>query len=535
MRLPTPSRNDWAVIAAVALICGLAAFAGMPVLGVFEHDVFFSLANAYRVSQGQIPHRDFASAWGPLFFLIQAGGLTISGMRPAGLAYANALFGAAVALWTYLAVRTRLAAALACALGVYAVLLITAPFPLGFNPLVFSYAMAYNRYGYALLGIILVECMLQMLQPAAGERQGSVRAFSSGAAWALLAFLKITYAVVAIPFLLIWLWCGADRRRRFAALCGGFGLVAAIMLSYLRFDFADMFRDLAEAASGRGLTWQPRSILSPAFLIESIPLLLLAAVITTGKREAPSAGAPGQRTRLWFFVLLTAGVGGFLLSTNHQSNSLPLDGFAAVVLVDQAIARRNTRGPDRPRRLLAVFLGALCFLPLTAMNAVSLAAASWERYRGAKPAAVRLKSERGASLNFGPVESSMTSESGGPPYAEALNDGLDLIRTRTEPGAGVATIDMFNPFNYLLARPSPRGGMAAAAYNYAFSDAAHPSGERFFGDARYVLVRKYSKSAQDFPIEDYHVEGLLRTYQPTLDQHFRFIEETGHWILWRRK
>ena len=319
------------------------------------------------------------------------------------------------------------------------------------------------------------------------------------------------------------------------ALCGGFGMVAAMLLSYLRFDFADMFRDLAEAASGRGLSWQPRSILSPAFLIESIPLLLLAAVVTVGAREVSSSHAPGRRTRLWLFVLLTAGVGGFLLSTNHQATSLPLDGFVAVVLLDKAIARWDPRGADRPRRLLAVFLAALCFLPLATMNAASLAAASWERYRGGEPASVRLKSERGASMIFGPVESSMTSESGGAAYVEALNDGLELIRTRTEAGAGVSTIDMFNPFNYLLDRASPRGGMAAAAYNYAFSDAAHPSGEHFFGDARYVLVRKYSKSAQDFPIEDYHIQGLLRTYQPALEQRFRFVEETRHWMLWRRK
>ena len=129
--------------------------------GVDLVEDYTGVVTAVSSDQGQIPHRDFASAWGPLFFLIQAAGLTISGMRPAGLGYATALFGAAVALWTYLAARTRMAAALACALGIYAVLLITAPFPLGFNPLAFSYAMAYNRYGYALLGIILVECGLQ--------------------------------------------------------------------------------------------------------------------------------------------------------------------------------------------------------------------------------------------------------------------------------------------------------------------------------------------------------------------------------------
>ncbi|HEY1219421.1 MAG TPA: hypothetical protein VGF03_10820 [Bryobacteraceae bacterium] len=531
MRPLTFSWNDGVVIAAVVLACGLAAFIGMPVLRQFEHDVFFSLDNAYRISQGQIPHRDFASAFGPLFFLIEAAGLTISGMRPAGIGYANALFGALIAIWTYLAVRTRLAPVPAGALGVYAVLLITAPFSLGYNPLAFSYAMGYNRYGYALLGIILVECGVQALRTDAHERQGSGRAFSIGVAWALLAFLKISYAMVAVPFLIVWLWCGADRGRRSVALCGGFGVVAAILLCYLRFDFTDMFRDLAEAASARRLTWQPRSILSPAVVIESIPLLLLAAVLTAGTGEAP-----WRRVRLWLFVLLTVGVGGFLLSTNHQSMSLPLGGFAAVVLVDAAIARRDSGGgADRPRRLLALFLAALCFLPLAMMNAVSLAAASWERYRGPEAAAVRLNSERGASMIFGPVESSMTSETGGPAYVEVLNDGLELIRTRAEPGVGVMTIDVLNPFNYLLSRPSPRGGMATAVYHLTFSDAAHPSAERFFGDARYVLVRKYSQAVQDFPIEDYLIQGLLRTYQPALEQRFRLVEETGHWSLWRRK
>lgn len=456
-------------------------------------------------------------------------------MRPAGIGYANALFGALIALWTYLAVRTRLAAAPACALGVFAVLLITAPFPLGFNPLAFSYAMGYNRYGYALLGIVVVECGLQALRTPDGRVHGAGRGFSAGAAWALLAFLKISYAIVAVPFLLLWVWHGAGRGRRFATLCGAFGVVAAALLCYLRFDLADMFRDLAQAASARRLTWQPGSMLGPAVWIESIPLLLLAAVLTIGTREASSSGAPAWRARLWLFVLLIVGASGFLLSTNRQLMSLPLDGFAAIVLVDRAIARDARSSAVRSRRLLAQLLGALCFLPLTIMNAASLGAASWERYCGPEAAAVRLHSERGASMIFGPVPSWIISETGGPVYVEALNDGMDLIRTRTEAGDGVTTIDTLNPFNYLLNRPSPRGGMAAANYNLAFSDAAHPSAERFFGDSRWVLVRKYGKPVESFPIRDYEVQNLLRIYRPGLEQRFCPVAETGHWMLWRRK
>ena len=529
------SWNDWTAIAAVALVCGLAAYIGMPVLREFEHDVLNALSNAYRVSQGQIPHRDFSSAFGPLLFLIEAAGLAISGMRPAGIGYANAVFGAVIALWTYRVARGRLAGAGAFVLGVYAVLLITAPFSLGYSPLAFTYAMLYNRYGYALLGIILLECGLQALRAPVGEVQGAGRGFSAGAAWALLLFLKISYAILAVPFLLLWVCCGAGRRRRLLALCGGFGMVAAIVLCYLRFDLADMFRDLAYAAIGRGTTWRLGSTLSPVVVIESIPLLLLAAVSAAGTGETGSRDALWRRARVWLFVLAAVCVGGLLLSTNHQAMSLPLDGFAAVVLVDTVVRRQSRGGDDRTRWLLAMFLGALCLLPLTLMNGVSLAAAAWERYRGPETPVVRIQSARGASIALGPVESALTTETGGAAYAEALNDGLDLIRTHTEAGDGVMTIDQFNPFNYLLDRPTPRGGMATASYNMTFSDAAHPSAGRFFGDARWVLVRKYSQAAGDFPIEDYFIQGLLRVYGPALQQRFRPVAETGHWILWRRK
>jgi hypothetical protein len=129
----------------------------------------------------------------------------------------------------------------------------------------------------------------------------------------------------------------------------------------------------------------------------------------------------------------------------------------------------------------------------------------------------------------------LTTETGGASYAETLNDGMGLIRTHTGPGEGVLAIDLCNPFNYLLDRPSPRGGMASAGYHVTFSETAHVSADRYFGEARWVLVRKYSKSAEDFPIEDYLIQGILRVYGPALEQRFRPVAETSHWVLWRRR
>jgi hypothetical protein len=121
----------------------------------------------------------------------------------------------------------------------------------------------------------------------------------------------------------------------------------------------------------------------------------------------------------------------------------------------------------------------------------------------------------------------------GAEYVEALNDGMALLRRHTGPQDGVLTFDEFNPFNYLLDRPSPRGGFAATAYNYVFCDAAHPTAERFFGDAPYIMVRKYTKQGQD-SVEWGNVLGLMRIYGSALRSHFTAVEETDHWVLWHR-
>jgi len=517
------TRADAFFLGGLAAICGLAVAVGLAPLRLFEHDTFFALDGAFRVLRGQVPHRDFSSAWGPMIFLMDAAGLALSGLRPAGIGYANALWGALAALWAYGIARTRLTSGLACAAGIYTLLLIVAPFALGYSPLAFSHAMAYNRYGFALLGIILLE---------SSDRSGRAGAISSGASWALLAFLKISYGVMALPFLLIGWGCSDARRQRLLWLCTGAGVVTLLLACYLRFDLGDMLHDLAAAASGRSRTWRPGDMLNPVSIAEGLPLVLLAAVVC----------ARSPRTiclRLGALALATLAVSGILLSTNHQAKSLPLTGFAALILANDAVARRDSAaepGVDLFRKLAVLVLMGLCVVPLALENATALVAAAVVEERRL-PASVpgRLVSERGALMDFEPVMSRLTSETGGPGYVDALNDGLDLIRRHTEPDAGTLAMDMFDPFNYLLDRRPPRGGFAAAAYNYAFSDAVHPSASQFFGDTRYMIVRKYGAAAQDYEIEAYHLRGLERIYGPALRENFRLVEESAHWSLWERR
>ena len=337
--------------AALVLVCGLTVFTGLAPMRYMAHDNFFLLDNAYRVAQGQVPHRDFSSAWGPVIYLVDAVGLFLSGMGPDGLAYANAVFGALIGIWAYGIGRVRLPSPAACWMGIYTLLLIMSPFSLGFRPLMFSEAMIYNRYGYALLGIILVECCCHAMGNATGvadERKGAI---SSGAALAVLGFLKISFAMMAVPFLLFSLLRSSGRNKRLLTFGAAFGLVAFLFSSYLRFDLGDMFRDLAMAAHARSGSWRPGEILGVVFGKESAPLVLLWIAVALANRARAREESEWPIREL-LMVLITLGVGGVLISTNNQPGTLPLTVFAALVLADASLLRLGSDGQPDVRTIL---------------------------------------------------------------------------------------------------------------------------------------------------------------------------------------
>jgi hypothetical protein len=529
-------QSDTAFIAALVLVCGLSAFIGVAApLGSFAHDTFFFLDNAYRVAQGQVPHRDFSSAWGPVMFLLDAAGLWMSGMRPTGLGYTNAMFGALIAIWAFFIVRSRWSSAAACAVGIYTLLLVTAPFPIGIVPIDFGYAMSYNRYGYALFGVIMMECVTALSSTRYEIRHRIGGVVSTGIALGLLLFLKISYAFVAAPFIAVLTICGgAGRARRFLGLGSGFAILTVLVLCYLRFDIADMLQDLATAAAARRRSLHLLRPISALDLVQGVLILVFAAGLIYGEKIG---GERAARMRGALFALLTLATGYLLLISNQQINTFPLNGYAAVALVaayGPLMTGRLLQWPGVSPGFPKALLLTACFLPFCVVNGISLACAAVERQWPIQANVIPLDSpERGTSLRFRLVTGARQTETDGAGYVAALDDGVALLRRHSGDLDGVLTFDEFNPFNYLLDRPSPRGGFAAAAYNYIFSDSAHPTAERFFGDTAYVLVRKYKQNGPDI-IESDDVRALMRIYGPALRSQFTTVDETEHWVLWRR-
>ena len=152
-----PARLLIVFFAGLALICVATAVIGAVPTRRYGHDIFFFLGNGWRVINGQRPHLDFTSPWGPVSFLVSALGLTISRHSVDGIGYGNAIVALIVGSWSFFLGKNRLASSPRIILSFFLAALVAAPYSLGNPAFSSSHAMLYNRYGYALLGLILLE------------------------------------------------------------------------------------------------------------------------------------------------------------------------------------------------------------------------------------------------------------------------------------------------------------------------------------------------------------------------------------------
>jgi hypothetical protein len=190
--------GDWlrehrrrAAAGVVLLVCVLTVATAAIHARLYGHDIFFLLDNGWRALHGQRVHVDYSSAWGPLTFLLVAARLAVSGGSVAAVSYASAMAALIVGSWAAWLAAGRSRTLTGVVYSGFLALLVAAPFVLGEAPIWTSHGMVYNRYGYALLAVLMLECF----QPPFDARPSHRRVLEpvlTGCALALLLFLKVT-------------------------------------------------------------------------------------------------------------------------------------------------------------------------------------------------------------------------------------------------------------------------------------------------------------------------------------------------------
>ncbi len=514
-------RQTRVLAAVLGVICFATLLTGVPRLRIYGHDVFMCLDGAWRVLNGQRPAADFHAMTGPAWYLLHAGGLAVARNAARGLGYATTFTAVALSLWSWLLLRRRMEAAplqLACAT---IVLLAVAPFPLGEYPWATGFAMGYNRYGYALTALVLLECFLPLERAPAGRRS-FFGGLSTGLACSLLLFLKVSFGLVALTLAWVSLLVRRAEQRRAAGLAAGFVAVLLPMLVYLRFDASSVIREYSMLAKIRA-----PGVSFPAVVIrvyenawEIMPVILLLLLVAT----LPGLGR--RRSSILVIAGAMAAVGGVLLGlTNLQWGRHPLTTAVALLALNEVtrLSRRNQLVSHHALALIG--LGLLCVgIPLAMDGGGVLLAAGDPLIR--PKTGYRLKPPHLAALEFYDLD--WAPNDNGRSFVEKTSEGFELITANSDPSETVLGAGFVNPFSYGLMRPPPEGG-AVSIHESNVSDSVAPPRELLIGNPDVLLVPRFGSTQRKA------MWIALRSDPDLLDREYLEAAASPNWKLYRRR
>ena len=492
----------------LAAACLVRADIGLQGLARYTHDSFVFLDGGWRVLHGQRPDIDFFSDLGPLSYLATALGLKMAHGSAAGFAWVQGLAGAAIGLWGFMLASRRLSAvprALFCAA---IVLLAISPYQSGDSVMQTTPAMAYNRIGYSLVALVMLEASLS--RDRSSRLYEAVGGFSSGFIGAILLLLKVTYFLWIFPLLVLLIPCRAQRRSRWIGVAAGFGAGFLPFLWYAGGSLGPMVRDLRIVSGAKHIQWVWTAFEALHFSVAPMLLLVLTAVVLL-----LAQGARGRTVRQAALIGGAAIAGGYLLLlTNCQGDAMPLNAIAAILIL-QLVNSQSRMSGVWPRALVTLW-GAWLILAPICLDASGLALGL-----GSKVFSVGLPGTRFHSARLAGISSLETS------YVNFVDDGIALLDRHRQPGDTVMCLDFSNPFSFALGIPPARGGANALLFGTNFDDLHHPAPAWLLGGATLVMQPMVYSNVT---LQD----SVPRIYGPYLAAHYRLIGRSSQWELYRR-
>jgi hypothetical protein len=529
---PRALRNSaLASLLTTCAVLGVQLWTGPNAAHATAHDLLIPLDAAWRVCSGQIPHNDFYSPLGPVFVYWAALWMKLLGPVPSIVHYSIVAQGVVVAVCAGYIGRARLTALSSWLFCSVVLLLAVAPFPVGWPPEVLDSAMSYNRLGFAILAILIVEAALPIRQTRGSP---AVAAAIAGASFGVLVLLKLNFAAIGAGTQLLVLLhreraAAIRKRARYLAL--GAGSVAFIFFVLLGVHPASFLSDMLMLRSVFAESHPHLAAELIALLKELLPRVLgfgvLLALSARWQRQTPDEAArPTRRLWLAFSFLLAADLA--LGISNTQPPALTLTPFIALLAFE-------TFGPERPRLTAsatshpgsttrAALIHIARVVPALAWLGVLLLSSATEPLLGLRASLDEKWSPRRWSYGLvgqGPGSVSVLAPTD--PYPLLERDGSALLRRNLRPGDEVVTLDFTNPFNFGLRLPPPGGDALWWHLGKTFTQRTFPAPARVFASATLILIAR--RWAHD----------VSPIYETFIAAHYERVDVSPHWQLFRRR
>jgi len=499
-------------------------------------DLLFNLAGAWHLVNGHVAHVAFHDPVGQLNFLLTVLGFHLIGLTPLAFVVGSLIWAMVTFVAASVVVRRRLPLLPAAAFVVFVCLLVVMPANVGDSPRDYSFAMAYNRYGWSAVTIV---AMILFLPPRAPSRVGDTLDMAiAGLLLVALFYLKITYFAVGLGALVLSLNFFPHVRDRWKSWFVVSGLVVAIALAPHNHPYLLDLWTAVEAGQARGgLGVHLNTVLS-----EPEGNAVYAAGLAIGLCLWWRGRAP-VRLPIAVGFLLVAGT--FLLTQNHQAQGIPLAVLIAILLYDQLRQSPSegwSSGQSSTGRtaliVLMVFLSAMIGTSSFGLASYRMDASNDERLlvvdqTTLKGLAVPFE-PHGLLAAFGGEQSDPTllnrarilrprHELSPTEYVETILEAAKLFDAGCLNYGGIVVLDQVNPLPYMLGLPPTKGGSLWSGWGVPVRPAAE-----VFVDADHVFIPKFPTYSP------WTVKGT-RAYSAYLAENFGRRLETQSWIVLSRE
>ena len=504
-------------VAVIAAVCALLlVIPGETHTTKYVNDLLIFLDGAHRITVGQIPNRDFHTALGPLAFYIPAAGYSLTGSMGAAMPIGTALLILLVTPSMVHILDTRFRPFIAIPVAVLLVVILATPMNVGEAFTDLSFAMFYNRFGWALLGLLL---MMYIHPSTPRGRHGWFDVLSASLIVLILCYLKISYGAVAIGFLALLL---LDPRQRVWAslalvLVFAVGLVVEAFWRASASHIADILLAAKVSGAVRG-SW-----------VDGVNLILRNFVDYTF--FGLLAGWSLRHTRSWLDLLFYAfcAVSGYVLSNqNYQAWGI-ITLYAGAAVATEKLVRLEQPGHPVPRSAFGLVSGSpLVLLGMTApMMAISGLALGLHFVLGIGRGGEDFALRRFQDVKLANVASRLdyTFSAG---YLNTLRNGADALASISPPAERVYVLDFVNPFSAGLDLQPPRGDTSWQHFERTFNRDHFWPPDEVLRNVDVVMEPKH-------PVERFTYYGLRDLYLPYVHANFELAAENINWWVWHRR
>jgi hypothetical protein len=513
-RLGLQSRTfslGWIVVTVGAVLALVLALPGQTVTTKYVNDLFIFLDGAYRIVQGQVPNVDFQSSLGPLAFYVPALGYWLTGSLGAAMPVGMGLTTVGLAVLGAHLIASRMRAVTGIPLAMFLLLIAAVPLNPGEGIADLSFAMFYNRLGWAGLGLLLV-MYLPPLQPQ--PRQPLLDAICATALVLFLLYMKASYGLVAAAFVLFML---SDRRARGWAAMALVGIVAGMAaIELLWGGTVSYVADVRLAAEVSGDLPDLQRLVTIALLnLADVAVYLVFAALLLVLR---------RRFRDFLFLGFCGATGILIIEQNFQIVGILTLAAGAAVVAELLHGHWSSRGMNKGLHMGLPLLLAIMMLPVAVQNGLALALHTGLAMsdKGDPIALPNYQSVRLVELtNEGQYRNFAR-------YNRSLGDGATALAQLDTSIERVVVFDFVGPFTAGMGLVPAQGDSPWFHWGRTLDEDVYPAAEDILADAKIIMEAKY-------PIEVWTAGGMRRVYGPYLDENFTMEHESEDWRIYVRR